>query len=129
MDSPLERSQTNPEDHHISPIATRRQSFQRSRSAPQDVHTLRQVETHFTFMDDYGAHHYHPDHHYEDRDSASPSPVDDEKYGTEPVDEVRGGIRDERDTDLERGRSKLSRNRSSRSAKDPFLVSYVDFDS
>lgn len=79
------------------------------------------------FIDDYGAHHYNPDAEYAD-DSLSSSPVDEEKTDVDSLDEGRDDVSVGRDLDLERGRSKLTREKSSRSRrsardKDAYLVS------
>ena len=137
MDHPgiLERAQTNPEQlPYPSPTPSastspvRRQSFRRSRSAPGT--DLRQVIT-AHFLDDYGAHHYNPDHHSDHGDSEPASPIngDEEKTDSGLLNAVAtGGSSSLEEPDLERGRSQLTREKSSRSrrsAKDPFLVRYI----
>lgn len=128
MDPSITRAKTNPGPVPLATSAQRR-PFQRSRSAPEDE--LREViPAHF--IDDYGAHHYNPDAHSDyDEEPLSPSPVD-EKTEAGSLDEGRDDASTEHDLDLERGRSKLTRERSSRSRrstreKDAYLVSSTSF--
>jgi multidrug resistance protein len=78
-------------------------------------------------MDDHGAHHYHA-HSPSDSDSDSiddqQTIADSEKGDSEEEDEIRGGIKNEHDHDLENRPSRLERLRSTRSVKDPNLVSW-----
>lgn len=128
MDSSITRAQTNPGP---VPLATssRRNPFQRSRSAPEDE--LREVIT-AQFIDDYGAHHYNPDAHSEYGDEPLSAGSVDEKIEVGSLDEGRDDASTEHDIDLESGRSKLTRERSSRSRrsareKDAYLVSSAIF--
>ena len=70
-------------------------------------------------MDDHGAHHYQsPDSDDEDATTLADT---DEKSEGEEADEVRDGIPDEQD--LEARPSRIQRVKSTRSIKDPNLVS------
>lgn len=71
-------------------------------------------------MDDHGSHRYHFE---SDQDEISDEEVlsDEESTSSQPVNEVRFGIRDSRD--LEANHSQIKREKSTRSIKDPTLVS------
>lgn len=92
-------------------------------------------------MDDHNVYHSHHDDHTQhttedgtsddpDRRDSAPEEEVEEKEETEgPVAEVRMGIADERDTDLEKGGQQLKKEQSRRSMrsqkeKDPNLVSW-----
>ena len=130
----ITKSKTNAsEDAGPRPTISRRRSLIRSKSTPEyDSHHLYSPQ----FMDDHGAHHYHP---------YSPSRSDDSTLNEEetPIDEietekgsdyeedeeedieVRDGVVNLHDLESRQTRqSKLARTRSNRSAKDPYLVSW-----
>lgn len=122
MDPSLTRAQTNAGPLPRADLS-RRQSFKRSRSAPEDNELRPVVTAHF--LDDYGAHHYHRD---EDDDESTAAESDEEKQVGSPLDETRSVPSDEHDSESERGRSTLTREKSRRSRKsksrdDPYLVS------
>lgn len=78
------------------------------------------------FLDDYGAHHYHSD---EDEDEDVITPItDEEKQDGRSLSGVNSAESDDQNQDRERGRTRLTREKSTRSrrssrSKDPFLVS------
>lgn len=106
------------------PSPPRRTSRSRSRSTPgleYDLHRLFSA----SFMDDHSYYHYHP-HDTESlesgRDDSTIADTETEKSGDE--EEVRDGMLNLRDT--ESRTSKLERLKSSRSIKDPNMVSLLD---
>lgn len=115
------------------PTVARRRSFLRSKSAPEyDSHHLYSPQ----FMDDHGAHHYHP-HSPQPSDESTlnevETPIDEVKTengsdyeeGEEEDVEVRDGVLDLHDLESRRTRqSRIARTRSNRSVKDPNLVSW-----
>jgi hypothetical protein len=131
---PLARAQSNPDSPTV-PERPRRQSFKRSQSVPEDE--LRHVIT-AHFIDDYGAHHYNPDAHGEDEDDlrspTSPTTDDDEKTEVLSAKTSRATRPTEQNIDLERGRSRLTREKTSRSRRsysfrdDAYLVTWKDAD-
>src|SRR5271156_4258817 len=103
----------------------RRTSRPRSGSTPSleyDLHKLSSA----SFMEDHSYYHYHP-HDTEslegDGDDSTIADTETEKSGDEQ-EEGRDGILNLRDT--ESRSSKLERLKSSRSIKDPNLVSLLD---
>jgi hypothetical protein len=136
-DNPMEeltKSKTNAsQDVGPRPIVARRRSLIRSKSTPEyDSHHLYSPQ----YMDDHGAHHYHP---------RSPNPSDESTLNEfqSPIDEVetekgsdydedeeedvevRDGVLDLHDLESRRTRqSRLARTRSNRSIKDPHLVTW-----
>lgn len=71
-------------------------------------------------MDDHGSHRYHIDSEQDDTSDAV-TVSDEESIASRSEEEVRFGIRDSRD--LEANRGEMKREKSSRSVKDPLLVS------
>jgi hypothetical protein len=134
---PLARAQSNPDSSPSTHQRPRRQSFKRSQSVPEDE--LRHVIA-AHFIDDYGAHHYNPDAHGEDEDEddlrcpTSPTTDDDEKTEVLSTKTAQNTQPSEQNVDLERGRSRLTREKTSRSRRsysnrdDAFLVSWKDAD-
>lgn len=130
----LTKSKTNAgQDVGPRPAFATRRSLLRSRSTPEyDSHHLYSPQ----FMDDHGAHHYHPDSCVPSDESTLnefQSPIDEAETekgsdygeGEEEDVEVRDGVLDLHDLESRRTRqSRLARTRSNRSIKDPHLVSW-----
>ncbi|KAJ9611316.1 hypothetical protein H2200_004500 [Cladophialophora chaetospira] len=127
----LNRTQTAPEK--LSRLPTRA-SLRRARSSPEDdAHQLFSPQ----FMDDHGAHHYHVsatrDAQSDDEVDADmekiESPVSDDTLsattaGESHEEEVRFGVVNSRDLEAGPSRLELKREKTSRSFKDPNLVTW-----
>lgn len=130
----LTKSKTNAsQDGGPRPTVVRRASLLRSKTTPEyDSHHLYSPQ----FMDDHGAHHYHPYSPHPSNESTlheEETPIDEietEKGSDYDEDEeedveVRDGVLDLHDLESRRTRqSRLARTRSNRSVKDPNLVTW-----
>jgi hypothetical protein len=101
------------------PSRPQRAPLQRSKSTPgDDLHKLFSA----SFMDDHSYYHHHPhDTEYLEGEDDNSTIADSENEKSGEEEEVRDGILDLRDT--ESRLSKLERLKSSKSIKDPTLVS------
>ncbi|KIW28487.1 uncharacterized protein PV07_08147 [Cladophialophora immunda] len=132
MAASLNKTRTAPE--HRSRRSSRA-SLRRARSTPEDdSHQLFSPQ----FMDDHGAHHYHvaatPDEDYFGQRDGDEGPIIEEdaisesSTAGESTEEVRFGVVNSRDVEAGVNLPELKSEKSTRSLKDPHLVTWEGSD-
>ena len=120
-ESPLRQVRSSSEHEHSS--RPQRPPL-RDRAKTNPDYDLHRLTSPLAFMDDHSTYHYHEHEKeaFEDSDDSFGSEPDNEK--TEEEEEVRDGILNLHD--VETGRSKLEQTKSSRSTRDPNLVTWSE---